>query len=265
MSSAVIALISDLGTKDYFVGAMKGAILSINPDAKIVDITHDIPKHDVQTAAFVLAQAAETFPSDSIFVAVVDPGVGSTRKCILLRAGNGQRFIGPDNGIFTLVAERFGVSDIREVANRALTRPQVSPTFHGRDVMAPVAAYLSKGIEPAEVGPRVETFVRLEIQTPKLAGGKIRGIVLNVDDFGNIVTNIGAELVTRIAAIGDTLKVKIGRRVLYAKLVRTFADVRAGENLCYLGSAGFLEIAQNRENLARRLKVKVGTGIYIWK
>lgn len=265
MGPRVIALISDLGTKDYFVGAMKGAILSVNPDAKIADITHEVPKQDVRTAAFVLAQAAETFPPSSIFIAVVDPGVGTKRKCILLQTKNGLRFIGPDNGIFTLVAERFGVSGIYEITNRDLMRPQVSPTFHGRDIMAPVAAHLSAGVKPAEVGPRLKTLKRLKIPRLRFVRGKIQGHVLNVDDFGNVITNIDEALVSRFAKLGKRLRISIGSKRLTAKFVRTFGDVGAGELLCCVGSAGLLELARNSGNLAGELKVKVGTGISVWK
>lgn len=265
MNSRIIALLSDLGTRDYFVGAMKGAILSVNPDAKVVDLTHEVPKRDVQTAAFLLAHAAETFPRGSIFIAVVDPGVGTKRKCILLQTRNGLSFVGPDNGVFTLVAERFGISKIYEIINRSLMRPKISPTFHGRDVMAPVAAHLAAGLEPAEVGPELKTLKRLKIPRPRLAKGKLYGCVLNVDDFGNVITNIDEALVSRFAKLGERLKIDVGGKKLTTRFVRTFGDVGAGESLCCVGSVGLLELARNRGNLASELRVKVGENISIWK
>ena len=258
-----IAILSDLGTKDYFVGAMKGAILSVNPDAKIIDISHEIPKRDILAGAFVLANAAETFPKGTIFIGVVDPGVGTERKCILLETLKEQLFVGPDNGIFTLVAEKFGVLKIREITNRKLMRPEISPTFQGRDIMAPVAAHLSLGIEPAEVGPESKGMKKLEIPRPKSLKKELRGSVLNIDDFGNLVTNIGADLVSRFSGLGEVLKIRVCGRVFPAKFVRTFGEVRRGERLCYVGSSGMLEFAENFGNLAEKLKVKIGSAIRI--
>ena len=265
MSPKIIALLSDLGTRDYFVGAMKGTILSVDSKANIIDITHEVPKGDIQTAAFVLSQAAETFPSGSIFVVVVDPGVGTKRKCILLRTKNGLKFIGPDNGVFTLVAEKFGVSEIYEITNPALMRTTISPTFHGRDIMAPVAAHLSAGVKPVEVGPLLKTFKRLKIPYARLTKGKIQGVILNVDHFGNVITNIESSLISGFAEFGKKLNMKIEGRSLSLKFVRTFGDVETGALLCYVGSAGFLELARNRGNLAAELKVKVRASISVWK
>jgi len=255
---SIIAILSDLGTKDYFVSAMKGVILSINPDAKIIDITHEVPKRDVRTAAFILANAAETFPRGTIFIAVVDPGVGTKRRCVLIQTSNGMFFVGPDNGIFTLVAERFGVSKIYEITNRQLMMPKVSPTFHGRDLMAPVAAHLSLGLKPSMVGPEVKVLKRLKMPMPKLTKAKIVGYILNIDDFGNLVTNIGADLISRFTGLGKTMQVSVGEKDFKARFVRTFGDVRPGENLCYIGSTGSLEIAKNMGILAEAVGAKQG-------
>ncbi|MGC8816678.1 MAG: SAM hydrolase/SAM-dependent halogenase family protein [Candidatus Hadarchaeum sp.] len=247
---AIIALLSDLGGKDHFVGAIKGVILSINPDVVIVDITHEVTKFDVFTAAFTLANAAETFPSGTIFVAVVDPGVGTKRKGILLRTKNGLLFVGPDNGIFTLVAQRFGVKEIRELKNPKLVREKISATFHGRDVFAPVAAHLSLGVKAAEVGPVLPALTELSPPRPKLAGKEIVGEAMAVDGFGNILTNIDHKLIEKFAETGNNLEIEMCGRVLSAKLVKTFGEVEPGEILCYVGSAGLLEIAKNLGNLA---------------
>jgi len=255
---SIIAILSDLGTKDYFVAAMKGVVLSINPDAKNIDITHEVPKRNVRTAAFILANAAETFPRGTIFVAVVDPGVGTKRKCVLIQTRNGMFFVGPDNGIFTIVAERFGVAKIYEITNKELMMPKISPTFHGRDLMAPVAAHLSLGLKPPMVGPEVKVLKRLKMPIPKLTEAKIVGCILNIDDFGNLVTNIGANLISRFAGLGETVLAHIGGKDLKARFVRTFGDVRPGENLCYIGSTGSLEIAKNMGNLAELLMVRPG-------
>ena len=253
-----IAILSDLGIRDYFVGAIKGVILSINPNVTIVDITHGVPKQDIRTAAFTLANAAETFPKGTIFIAVVDPGVGTKRRCVLLQTRNGMSFIGPDNGIFTLVAERFGVSKIYKITNKALMMPKISPTFHGRDLMAPVAAHLSLGLKPSAVGPEIKALKRLRMPTPKLTKTKIVGCILNIDDFGNLVTNIEADLITRFTGLSEILLVSVGGKDFKAKFVGTFGDVKPGENLCYTGSMRSLEIARNMGNLAATLEVRSG-------
>lgn len=253
-----IAILSDLGIRDYFVAAMKGVIISTNPNVTIVDITHEVPKQDIRTAAFTLANAAETFPKGTIFVAVVDPGVGTKRRCVLLQTRNGMSFIGPNNGIFTLVAERFGVSKIYEITNKALMMPKISLTFHGRDLMAPVAAHLSLGLKPSSVGPEIKALKRLKMSTPKLTEAKIVGCILNIDDFGNLITNIGADLITRFTGLGGILRVSVGGKDFKAKFVGTFGDVKPSENLCYVGSARSLEISRNMGNLAETLGAKSG-------
>ncbi len=250
---SVIALLSDLGERNYFVGAMKGAILSVNPDAKIVDITHQISKHDVRTAAFVLSNAAETFPQETVFVVVVDPGVGTRRRCLLLQTRNSLFFVGPDNGVFTLVAERFGVKQIFEVTNRELMRPQISDTFHGRDVMAPVAAHLSLGLKPEKVGPELKSLKRVRVSKPELKRNELRGEVLHIDDFGNLVTNISRRLLEKFAKPGVALDVRVKEEKLKARLVKTFGEVAHHEPLCYTGSTGLLEVAINRGNLAQKI------------
>jgi len=259
----IIAIISDLGNRDHFVGAMKGAMLAINPGVTIVDITHEVPKHDILRGAFTLAHAAETFPKGSIFVAVVDPGVGTERKGILLKTKNDLLFIGPDNGIFTIVAERFGVGQVREITNRSLMRGEVSPTFHGRDIFAPVAAHLSLGVDPREVGPELREIKRLELPMPKKEGEMLVGEVIAVDDFGNVLTNINRELLEGFAGIGDSLKVRLGEKLFKAKFVRTFGDVCVGEALCYIGSVGMLEVAKNMGNMAKEVGAAPSSKIFI--
>lgn len=261
--SRVIALLSDLGAEDYFVGAMKGAILSVDPNAKIVDITHEVPRHDVRVAAFTLVNAAATFPRGSIFVAVVDPGVGTKRRCILLQTKNGLSFIGPDNGLFTLVAERFGIAEAHEITNKALMRREISPTFHGRDIMGPVAACLSLGVKPEKVGPKLKSIEMLEIPKPKSTTTELRGCVLNIDSFGNLVTNIDASMVSSFTKLGEALKVIIGGKVLVVSFAHTFGEVAPSKCLCYLGSSGMLELAENQGNLANKLKVKIGSKLTI--
>ncbi|MFQ6129312.1 MAG: S-adenosyl-l-methionine hydroxide adenosyltransferase family protein [Candidatus Hadarchaeaceae archaeon] len=265
MGSSVIALLTDLGAKDYFVGAMKGTILSVNPDAKIVDITHEVQKYDVQGAAYVLAQAAKAFPAGTIFVAVVDPGVGTERKCVLLKTENGLFFIAPDNGVLTLVAEQLGIAELYEITNRELMMPKVSPTFHGRDIMAPIAAHLSLGIRPGEVGHELKEIKMLKLPRPTVTETKLLGHIVSADDFGNLATNIDASTISKFARVGEALVVAVAGKALTAKFARTFGEVGPGEYLCYVGSSGVLELAKNMGNLANELKVKIGSELIIQK
>jgi hypothetical protein len=265
MGSSVIALLTDLGAKDYFVGAMKGAILSVNPDAKIVDITHEVSKFDVRRAALILVQAAKAFPAGTIFITVVDPGVGTERKCVLLKTKNGLFFIAPDNGVLTLIAEQLGIAELYEITNRELMMPEISSTFHGRDIMAPVAAHLSLGVKPSEVGPGLKEIKLLKLPRPMVTEKELRGHIMSVDDFGNLVTNIDASTISKFARIGELLTVTVGERVLTAEFARTFGEVGLGEYVCYAGSSGMLELAKNMGNLANELKIKIGGELSIKK
>ncbi len=265
MSANLIALLSDLGTKDYFVGAMKGVILTINPEVKIIDISHELPRHDVRIAALTLLNAAITFPRGSIFVVVVDPGVGTERKCILLETKNTLRFVTPDNGVLTLVAREFGISSVREITNKSLMRAEVSPTFHGRDIMAPVAAHLSLGVDPSEVGPELGSIQTVDFPSPEWLGDRLKGHVLSVDGFGNLLTDIGSELVHRFAKLGNGLRIRFESGEIRAKLARTFGEVGKGEYLCYIGSTGMLEIAKNMGDLAGEVGVGVGSELVLMR
>jgi S-adenosyl-L-methionine hydrolase (adenosine-forming) len=242
-----ITLLTDFGTADYFVGAMKGAILSIDPEAVIVDVTHEIPAQDVAAGAFTLLAAYDTFPAGTIHVAVVDPGVGSERRAIVLCAEN-YLFVGPDNGIFTYIYERHPDFAAFHITATDYFRHPVSNTFHGRDIFAPVAAALSSGVDASSVGPQIsdpiQLFKSVELQ------------IIHIDRFGNLITNITREML------------KEGNRVLVnGKAITTFRSF-FGENVgepeepfAIWGSAGFLEIAVNGGSAAELLKVKRGAGI----
>lgn len=234
----VITLLTDFGVADYFVGAVKGAILSVNPNVTIVDITHEIPPQDIEAGAFMLLAAYKTFPTGTIHVAVVDPGVGSSRRPIIATA-NDQFFVGPDNGIFSyLCAHR-----TFHVTAEKFFRPDPSSTFHGRDIFAPVAAALSTGVTPEQFGPEINDAVRLpSLETP------LR--IIHIDRFGNCVTNIRRE-----AYEGKSLS--INRRTISA--VRSFYGEASKEELSAIwGSAGFLEISMNGGSAAKMLNAKRG-------
>ena len=242
-----ITLLTDFGIADYFVGAMKGAILSINPQAVIVDITHEIPAQDVAAGAFTLLAAFDTFPEETIHVAVVDPGVGSERRPIVVTAGN-HLFVGPDNGIFTYIYERDSSFEGFHITDEKCFRNPVSTTFHGRDIFAPVAAALSTGVDPTSLGPRISNPIRLF--------KSLEPQIIHIDRFGNLITNI-----TR-----DQFK-EAKRLLLNGTLISAQRDF-FGENVGEIeepfliwGSAGFLEIAVNGGSVAEFLDAKRGDQI----
>ena len=240
---SAITLLTDFGTADYFVGAMKGVILSINPQAVIADITHEIPAQDVAAGAFTLLAAYETFPAGTIHVAVVDPGVGSERRPLVVSAGD-YLFVGPDNGLFTYVYDRHSSFAAFHLTETKYFRHPVSNTFHGRDIFAPAAAALSIGIDAASLGPQISDPIRL----PSPIGPQI----IHIDHFGNLITNI-----TRDQFTGTRLTVN--GRVISA--FRNFFGENVGEPnepFAIWGSAGYLEIAVNGGSAAEVLRVKRG-------
>lgn len=263
----IITLLTDFGTADYFVAAVKGVILAGNPTAKIVDITHDIPPGDIEAAAFALLAACSSFPPGTIHVAVVDPGVGSERKPILVRLGE-QFFIGPDNGIFSYVCdheESLSVSaELFHLTSEEHFRHPVSATFHGRDVFAPVAAALSTGVQPAQLGASISNIVRLPPLRPTTSrDGRLLARIIHIDRFGNCVTNIRQDdLTAQMIAAGTSLRLK-GKTV---KSFRNyFAEEAAGKGKVFgiWGSAGFLEIAAANESAAKLLKAQRGDAVTV--
>ena len=256
---AVISLITDFGAFDYFVGAVKGAILSVNPLAVIADITHEIPPQDIEAAAFTLLASYQTFPPETVHVAVVDPGVGSARRAIVVRAGS-QFFVGPDNGIFTYIYDREPSHQTFHVTAEKYFRPSPSSTFHGRDVFAPVAAALSNGVKPEEFGPAISDEDRLKNSlTPEvLRNGNIKGRIIHIDRFGNCITNFTRDLFD---------PAKQPALIVKRKRIRTFRDFysggRSNELFAIWGSAGFLEISMNRKSASEMLSVKRGEKIIL--
>ncbi|HEX8162114.1 MAG TPA: SAM-dependent chlorinase/fluorinase [Pyrinomonadaceae bacterium] len=259
----IITLLTDFGTADYFVGAMKGAILTINPRACIVDITHEIPAHDIGAGAFTLLTASETFPPGTIHVAVVDPGVGSARRAILAECG-GQLFVAPDNGLVSYARERAGAARVRHLTNRKFFRPEVSATFHGRDVFAPVAASLSAGAQPRELGEEIDDWVRLPPLAPRAReDGALEATIIHVDRFGNCVTSL-----TR-GELGEDASARGAALVVGDHAIRSFrrfyadADGDAREPFAIWGSAGFLEISALRASAAELLGARRGHTVIV--
>jgi S-adenosyl-L-methionine hydrolase (adenosine-forming) len=259
----IVTLLTDFGTADYFVGAMKGAVLAANPSAQVVDITHEVPAYDIEAGAFTLRAAFGTFPEGTVHVAVVDPGVGSERRAIAV-AGRGHTFVGPDNGVFGHVYERVRPFKVYHLTNESFFRREVSPTFHGRDVFAPVAGALSRGVRAEELGPPVEDYVRLESATPeRLEDGTLAGVVIHVDRFGNCVTNITPRDLPE-GAVERGARLSVGGREIRA-IRRFFAEDKSGrgEPFAVWGSAGLLEIAVFRDSAARALGVRRGDRVEV--
>jgi hypothetical protein len=259
----IVTLLTDFGTADYFVGAMKGALLASNPSARVVDITHEVPPFDVEAGAFTLRAAFETFPEGTVHVGVVDPGVGSARRGIAVE-GRGHTFVGPDNGLFGHVYGRVEPFRVFQLTAADFFRGEVSPTFHGRDIFAPVAGALSRGVRAEELGPEVFDFVRLpSAAAGRGADGTLVGAVIHVDRFGNLVTNItpgdlGEERVAR----GARLRIA-GREV--GRFRRFFAEgvEGSGEPFAVWGSAGLLEVAVFRDSAARVLGARRGDKVEV--
>jgi S-adenosylmethionine hydrolase len=256
----VIALLSDFGSRDHYVGTMKGVILGICPDATLVDISHDIPPHDVLEGALQLAASARYFPSGTIFVAVVDPGVGSRRRGIAVDTGD-YRFVGPDNGLFTQVLAEMPVKKAVELTERRYGRPTVSRTFEGRDRFAPAAAWLAKGIQLPALGRAAADLHRLEIPVPEADQGAIRGAVLRIDRFGNLVTNVDRKSFEKFAS-GRQVQVSVGGRTV-ERLVATYAEIPSGEVCALFGSTDHLEVAANAGSAADVLGVTRGGAVTI--
>jgi S-adenosylmethionine hydrolase len=258
---SIIALITDFGTSDHFVGSMKGAILGIDPNATLVDITHAIAPGDVPAAAFSLLLSFSDFPRKTIFVVVVDPGVGGDRKALAVKAGP-YYFVGPDNGVLSLASNTAGKPIVRSLENTRYFKEPVSVTFHGRDIFGPIAAYLGKGVAFERLGPEKPSFMQYQIPQVILTGNCLQGNVAYIDRFGNCITTIKA---THFADFNpQQLRVKIKAQRAFP-VCTSYSDVPKGNAVGIIGSAGFLEISINRGNAAEKLKLKIGTSIEVYR
>lgn len=243
----VIALLSDFGSRDHYVGTMKGVMLGICPDAHFVDITHDIAPHDVLDGAIELAAAYRFFPAGTIFLAVVDPGVGSGRRGIAADFGD-YRFVCPDNGLLSAVTREVAPKKVVELTERRYARPTVSRTFEGRDRFAPAAAWIAKGIQLAALGRNVPELQRLDIPQAEVTEDDLRGAVLRIDRFGNLVTNIDRRTFEKFSRDGGVQVTAGGASV--GRLVATYADIQSGEVCALFGSTDHLELAANAGSAA---------------
>ena len=250
----IITLTTDFGEKDYSVGVVKGVILSISPEAKIIDITHQLQPFNLISAALTLKNVHNYYPAGTIHLAVVDPGVGGKRKPVLVHTEK-YVFVGPDNGIFSWINEP-GKKVIHLTNSKFFLNP-VSSTFHARDIFAPVAAYLSLGVRIDEFGRPVSKIVKLRLPPVQFTKDKLFGEVINVDNFGNLITNIQPEKLKKGLKTLEIKDIKI------LKVNNTFSSVSQGEILAYWGSAGFLEIGVNCGNATEMLKAGIGEKVEI--
>ena len=258
--TSFITLTTDFGTGSPYVAAMKGVILGMNPAARVIDISHEIPPQDVRHAAVVLAESTSWFPGGTIHVAVVDPGVGTERRLIYAHLAD-QHYLAPDNGLLSLLAERNRTTRIIELANSEYWLPEVSHTFHGRDILAPVAAQLSLGLEPERLGPTLTQIQTLDWHEPVVAENRIEGAVRWIDRFGNLITNITASMLAPGRAAGGLTIDCAGHEI--AGLSDFYGQHSRGTLAALVGSSGYLEIAVAEGNAAQALSVAVGTPVAV--
>lgn len=259
----VISLLSDFGNKDPYVAEMKAVILSINPQTQIIDITHETDKYNIRIGAYILASAAPYFPPKTVHVAVVDPGVGTKRRPIIVETRR-STYVGPDNGLLMLAAHKDGITKVHVIDNPKYMLTNVSKTFHGRDIFAPAAAHLTNGVNPSEFGPEINDYVFPEYAKPQTNKDTLTGEVIHIDGFGNIVTNISAEnLEENNLHKGDALLVKLGAKDFNLKLLSAYGETPVEAPLALVGSSNFLEIALNQGNAAKLYKTNIGDKIQV--
>jgi hypothetical protein len=258
MKRPVITLLTDFGLVDPYAGAMKGVMLGICPDAQLVDISHEITPYAITEAGFTLSQAWTCFPPGTVHVVVVDPGVGSARRPILVEAAR-HYFIAPDNGVLTMLYEAAPDHVAREITASSFFRQPTSRTFHGRDIFAPVAAHLANGLAPDEFGNRIDDPLSLGFAKPTPVGPKTwAGTILKIDHFGNLITNLDSEDWRRLAS--EPFEMKVGE-ILVSAMASNYAEMPPGDVLLIEGSAGFLEVSLNRGSAANATGARPGDDV----
>jgi S-adenosyl-L-methionine hydrolase (adenosine-forming) len=260
MKTPIITLLTDFGTKDHYAASIKGVILGINPRCRLVDISHQVTPHDIREGAFLLANAYSCFPRGTIHLAVVDPGVGSPRKPVLIVTQN-YCFLGPDNGLFSLALQREKVEQIIELTRPRFFRSVVSTTFHGRDLFAPVAGHLSLGVKPRSFGPKLDSCTTLDIGKPSVKWKKLMGQLIHIDAFGNLISNITEEQFARFTG-GRPFLIQVGKETI-GSLKKAYWEGEEGELMALIGSGGLLEISVRESSAQRRLRTEQGDPISI--
>jgi S-adenosyl-L-methionine hydrolase (adenosine-forming) len=262
LANAIITLTTDYGIEDHLVGTLKGVILKINPEVTIVDITHRIAPFDLLDGALTIGSTYSYFPSKTIHVVVVDPGVGTDRRPILVSAQS-QYFIAPDNGVLSMIYEREQNIVVRHANAEHYYLQPLSKTFHGRDVFAPLAAWLSKGFQTAGMGEEIHDYKKFALPRPKPWDNGLKGVVLKIDAFGNLITNFREQDVKGGTDHG-AIKLQVGTHEV-TQLVETFAKGKAGVPIAYWGSSGYLEIGMNKGNASKTLSVGRGAAVFLAK
>jgi S-adenosyl-L-methionine hydrolase (adenosine-forming) len=260
--SRVVTFTTDFGLSDAFVGIMHGVVLNIQPDTRIVDVCHSITSYDIFDGAWTIAQAYRFFPPRTVHVVIVDPGVGGTRRPIVVETED-YIFVAPDNGILSLIEARESKFVVRHVtAERYFLQP-VSQTFHGRDIFAPVAGWLSKGAAPSEFGAEIADYVRAPLpQVERVGENSLRGVVVKVDKFGNLITNIAESDVLETSAKGSPVNILISGQTL-TRICRSYAEGGEDEVFAIIGSSGYLELAAKQASAAEKLAASVGSPVGI--
>jgi len=264
MPRPIITLTTDFGLNDHFVGAMRGVLLGIVPEAQIVDISHAVQAFDILDGALTISHAYSYFPEGTVHLVVVDPGVGTARRPIIL-AGARHRFVAPDNGVLSLIYEREQRISVRHVtAEHYFLQPR-SNTFHGRDIFSPVAGYLAKGVDPERFGDELTDYVRFSFPRPKpVAENTLRGVVLKVDRFGNLVTNIApTDIPNLFEEAPPAFRIAVGTKGQVTRICANYAEGGPGEAFGILGSMGFLEIATNRGSAYQLLGAGKGSEVNV--
>ena len=263
VTKPIITLTTDYGTNDHLVGVLKGVILKINPEVTIVDITHNITPFDLLDGALAIGSAYAYFPARTVHVVVVDPGVGTERRPLLVTADN-QYFVAPDNGVLSTIYEREHNVVVRHANAEHYYLQPVSKTFHGRDVFAPIAAWLTKGWQTASMGDEIQDYKKFALPKPKPADNALKGVVLRIDSFGNLITNFRTEDLPEAALKEGKINLQAGGQAV-ARLVDTFASGNNGEAIAYMGSSGYLEIGINKGNAARTMNIGRGAAVVLSK
>lgn len=261
MARPIVTLTTDYGTSDHLVGVIKGVILSINPEITVVDITHGVLPHDILDGALTIGQAFKYFPARTVHVVVVDPGVGTQRRPVLVAADQ-HYFVAPDNGVLSAVYAQTEALYVWNIIAEHYFRQPVSKTFHGRDIFGPVAAWLTKSWQPSSFGEPITDFVRFGMPKPKVTGNTIKGIVLRVDQFGNLITNLTPQEVPALVEPDAKFTIRAGTGVV-TRVVPTFAEASAGEAVGVIGSSGYLEIVVNKSSASRAVGAARGAEVTV--
>jgi S-adenosylmethionine hydrolase len=264
----IIVFMTDFGTLDDSVPICKGVMLGIAPDARVIDLTHQVTPFSIADGARFLYGATPYYPAGTVFVVVVDPGVGTSRKAVVVKSRRGQYFVLPDNGLMTMVLDRDGLEGAREITNRSwMIGSGISSTFHGRDIFSPVGAHLAAGEDWTQVGPPLKQLVRLNLTPARLDTAGITGQVIALDGpFGNLITNVSGEEFLKLGYVhGEKVHIKLGDRDMVLPFVRTFGDVPVGEPLIFIDSRGRFSLAVNQRNFAQIYKITPPVSLFIAK